>query len=389
MSLSAGSRLGPYIVEAAIGTGGMGEVYRARDSRLDRLVAVKIMPEAVAASPLALERFQREARAASSLNHPNICTIYDVGGGHEGGVPFIAMELFEGETLQQRLRRGPLEVAHLVDFGIAIADALDSAHARGIIHRDIKPSNIFLTPRGPKILDFGLAKAAPAPSSAGASQQATLSPEALLTDPGSTVGTVAYMSPEQLRGEQVDARTDLFSLGLVLYEMATGTPAFGGATSAVVAAAVLHKDPMAPRQIRADLPARLEDIILKSLEKDRDIRSQSASELRADLKRLKREIASDPARGATDVRSVRLQADPARHEPDAVRDAKDGPSSDAQMVAALVKRHRGGLAVAVVSVALVAAVGLYITRRGGALPAPAQPSSFCCAICPPVPTGGP
>ena len=332
----------------------MGQVYRARDTRLDRLVAVKVLPPEVASSPHALERFQREARAASALNHPNICTIYDVGTGDAGDLPFIAMELLDGETLQRRLTRGPLELVQLVDFGVAVVDALDAAHARGIIHRDIKPANIFLTSRGPKILDFGLAKTGPTPSAAGVSEQPTLSSGALLTDPGSTVGTVAYMSPEQLRGEPIDLRTDLFSVGLVLYEMATGAPAFTGPTSAVVSAAILHKEPRPPRQVRPDLPVRLEDIILKSLEKDRDVRCQTAAELRADLKRLKREVVPDTAHdiggpAASGPRTARSQ-DSAAVSVEA--------SSDAQMVAALASRHRGGLAAGTI-VVLAIAVGIY------------------------------
>src|SRR5262249_31088476 len=225
MSLRAGSRVGPYEILAPLGAGGMGEVYRARDTRLDRSVAIKVLPDGLADSQ-ALERFQREARAASSLNHPNICTVHDVGADP----PFIAMELLEGETLQQRLTRGPLDPPNLVDMGISLADALDMAHRAGIVHRDLKPANIFLTARGPKILDFGLAKSAPVAPSVGASQLPTISGQALLTDPGRTVGTVAYMSPEQVRGEPLDARSDLFSLGAVLYEAATAHPAFGGST---------------------------------------------------------------------------------------------------------------------------------------------------------------
>ncbi len=270
--IAAGSRLGPYEILSALGAGGMGEVYKARDSRLDRFVAIKVLRNG-AESETTLERFQREARAASALNHPNICTIHDVGTDP----PFLAMELLDGETLQQRLTRGALDVAQVVEIGLGVADSLDAAHGRGILHRDIKPANIFLTGRGPKILDFGLAKAA-APAASVGSFGPTRSADALLTGDGVTVGTVAYMSPEQLRGEPLDARTDLFSLGLVLYEMATGRPAFGGATSAIISGAILHEEPVAPRQIRGDLPTRLDDTILKALEKNREDRCQTAAE---------------------------------------------------------------------------------------------------------------
>ena len=290
-----GTRLGPYEIVSSLGAGGMGEVYRARDTRLEREVAVKILPAAFTDSPSARERFQREARAVAALQHPNICTIFDVGETSEGQT-YLVMELLQGETVQQRLTRGPFDAALLVDTATALADALHAAHAARIVHRDIKPANIQLTARGPKILDFGLAKALTvvAPD---ASMQPTLAPRALLTDPGSTVGTVAYMSPEQLRGEELDARTDLFSLGLVLYEMATGRPAFPGATSAVISAAILHQQPPPPRQVRLDLSPRFEDVVLKAIEKDRSLRYQHASEMRTDIQRLKRD--SDSVRVAT------------------------------------------------------------------------------------------
>ena len=288
MVLQPGARLGPYSVVSVIGSGGMGEVYRAQDTRLRRVVAIKTLSQRLESSAQAIERFEREARAAASLNHPNICTIYDVGTDP----PFIAMELLEGETLQRRLARGPMDVMAVVEVTLALVDALDAAHGQGILHRDIKPANIFLTERGPKILDFGLAKAVPTANVPDGTAKLTRPLESLLTDEGTAVGTVAYMSPEQLRGQPLDARSDLFSLGLVVYEMVTGRPAFGGETSAVIAAAILQEMPVLPRHIREDVPPRLEDIILKTLEKDPRDRTQTAAELRADLRRFKRELES-------------------------------------------------------------------------------------------------
>jgi len=296
LALTSGTRLGPYEIVSPLGVGGMGEVYRARDTRLDRVVALKVLPDGVTASPQTLERFQREARAVSALNHPNICTLYDVGTEP----PFIAMELLEGETLEQRLQRGRLDIPILVDFAFAVADALDAAHGKGIVHRDIKPANIFLTARGPKILDFGLAKAASEPVG-NVHDEATRSAEALLTNPGSALGTVSYMSPEQVRATALDARTDLFSFGVVLYEAATGSRPFRGDSTGTIFDSILNRAPVAPVRLNPDVPAELERIIDKCLEKDRNLRYQHAADLRTDLQRLKRDSGSAeaPIRTAT------------------------------------------------------------------------------------------
>jgi eukaryotic-like serine/threonine-protein kinase len=288
MPLTSGQRLGPYEIVSALGAGGMGEVYRARDSRLGRDVAIKVLP-ADATSSATVERFKREARSASALNHPAICTVYDVG--EENGTPYLAMELLEGETLQQRLARGALDANVLVEMALALADALDAAHQRGIIHRDIKPANIFLTSHGPKILDFGLAKPTPALRSADAPLVETFA-DPILTGPGDTLGTVAYMSPEQLRAEAVDARTDVFSFGLVLYESATGRAAFAGRSAPMVAAAILTDSPTEPQVLRPELPIGLVNVILRALEKDRGVRYQSMADMRSDLARIKRDLAS-------------------------------------------------------------------------------------------------
>ena len=284
--MRTGTRLGPYEITALLGAGGMGEVYQASDTRLGRDVAIKVVAAHAIDASHVRERFEREARSVARLEHPNICRVYDVGDAD--GDAFIVMELLHGETLQQRLRDGPLDLSAFLDIAIALADGLHAAHAAGIVHRDIKPANIFLTEHGPKILDFGLAKTdlrTTATTSAAETQ-------AMLTESGATIGTIAYMSPEQLRGEAADSRSDLFSLGMVLYEMATGRLPFAAVTSAAISGAILHEAPRPARSLRADLPEALDEILLKALEKDRDLRYQSAADLRADLQRHRRSLSA-------------------------------------------------------------------------------------------------